>query len=572
MKTILTALLCIILISQIAEAGTRRNVSNTNDEDAEGTLKTLLNESCNQSGDDDIVFEEDFDEYRIKLNAALVIPRDCKGKVKLTGRRDIDIKINGNSLNFGGDYAGDNCILNVYSNNHTIEDISFVKNSKGAGICVFGRENKIKNNRFGTDKDGNIRSNLYGVVVSDMFIDDYTGMDGSDNEILGNDVMHNLGHGVWIRTEGGVIAGNTIQANGGCPDDDLLSSHDIGCSNQSDETSAYGIYLGYGAANITIGGDSAEDGNIIQYNRDGGIVLPYDNNQQIEITHNVVSRNYGLGMGIDLADDGFTYNDFEDGDIGPNEFQNYVDYFQVFPLTAQANQFWAWGVTTTGSSVELFGVDDEDVERGIQFGGADYFISKSSVSQMGFSFSDEDAELVDGEMTTMLVIDSSGNTSEFSQNVPVGKDSDLDGIPDAIEENAMDDEGEGSDSKSWDTDGDGLADSVEDKNRNGIWEAFLGETSAYLKDSDMDGLTDYHEIHGDSFYEVGVDTDPLTSDTDGDGLDDGEEDSNGNGLWEIYLGETSPLSSDTDEDGFIDSSDTCPSVYNPGQEEYYCQE
>ena len=124
-------------------------------------------------------------------------------------------------------------------------------------------------------------------------------------------------------------------------------------------------------------------------------------------------------------------------------------------------------------------------------------------------------------------------------------DSDGDGIPDYIE------------NASWsrtkwnnpDTDGDGLLDGEEDRNRNGIVDE--GETDPANWDTDGDGLSDGEEvlIYG---------TDPLNPDTDGDGLWDGEN------KWKdgvLYKGEmsnnspygpTDPLNPDSDGDGLLD--------------------
>ena len=44
---------------------------------------------------------------------------------------------------------------------------------------------------------------------------------------------------------------------------------------------------------------------------------------------------------------------------------------------------------------------------------------------------------------------------------------------------------------------------------------------------------------------------PLNSDTDGDGLLDGQEDANGNGVWWMPV-KPIPLNSDTDGDGRLD--------------------
>ncbi len=45
----------------------------------------------------------------------------------------------------------------------------------------------------------------------------------------------------------------------------------------------------------------------------------------------------------------------------------------------------------------------------------------------------------------------------------------------------------------------------------------------------------------------------TNNDTDHDGLEDGEEDSNNSGTWD--LGEPNPLDGDTDDDGVSDSEE-----------------
>ena len=75
----------------------------------------------------------------------------------------------------------------------------------------------------------------------------------------------------------------------------------------------------------------------------------------------------------------------------------------------------------------------------------------------------------------------------------------------------------------WDSDGDGIGDGCEDNNRNGI-----------------------RDEAGGAFIE----TDPALADSDGDALPDGLEDSNVNGRFDS--GETHPLRPDTDGDGIDD--------------------
>nr|HPE60893.1 discoidin domain-containing protein [Thiolinea sp.] len=79
----------------------------------------------------------------------------------------------------------------------------------------------------------------------------------------------------------------------------------------------------------------------------------------------------------------------------------------------------------------------------------------------------------------------------------------------------------GTDPEDADTDNDGISDGIEDANQNGVVDA--GETSPLDADSDDDGLSDGAE---DANHNGTVDTgetDPLNADTDADGLQDGTE-------------------------------------------------
>lgn len=142
-------------------------------------------------------------------------------------------------------------------------------------------------------------------------------------------------------------------------------------------------------------------------------------------------------------------------------------------------------------------------------------------------------------------------------------DTDGDGLPDNIEEYL------GSDVNNTDTDGDGLGDYYEvfstytdptmaDTDENGIQDGdedfdedgltnldeFLNNTYPYIDDSDNDGLSDGSEVNN-------FGTDPLVADTDGDELEDGDE---------IILG-TNPLKQDTNDNGIIDSKEKFQQTY-----------
>jgi hypothetical protein len=127
---------------------------------------------------------------------------------------------------------------------------------------------------------------------------------------------------------------------------------------------------------------------------------------------------------------------------------------------------------------------------------------------------------------------------EITCNLVMTADSDGDGIPDAVENNAS----SCLDANDADTDDDGIADGEED----------MEGTHPCFPDTDGDGIQDGTEL-GLTLDDVGLDTDtekfqpdqdpstitnPLDDDSDNDGLSDGDEDLNHNGR--VDAGETEP--------------------------------
>ncbi len=99
--------------------------------------------------------------------------------------------------------------------------------------------------------------------------------------------------------------------------------------------------------------------------------------------------------------------------------------------------------------------------------------------------------------------------------------------------------------KAAESDGDGLKDGEEDTNHNGQHD--LGETDASKADTDGDGLTDGLE------KKAANPTNPELADTDNDGLVDGAEDANANG--KVDDGETDPNIADSDHGGANDGAE-----------------
>jgi hypothetical protein len=152
--------------------------------------------------------------------------------------------------------------------------------------------------------------------------------------------------------------------------------------------------------------------------------------------------------------------------------------------------------------------------------------------------------------------DGLGDREELAlHTLPYAGDSDGDGILDGVElgrtespEPTCEFEGDQDPSTRTsplmlDSDGDLLPDGVEDSNHNGRLDP--GESDASRTDTDGDGLRDGEERH--------YGTDPQNPDSDGDGLLDGVEDFNHNGQRDS--GETDALDANTDDDGCNDGEE-----------------
>ncbi len=150
---------------------------------------------------------------------------------------------------------------------------------------------------------------------------------------------------------------------------------------------------------------------------------------------------------------------------------------------------------------------------------------------------------------------------DFSADEAINKDN-CPFIANADQKNFMnlDDEGDVCDD---DDDNDNLDDLIELDNTDGF------TTSQFNPDSDGDGVDDGNEDldkngavtvdqNGDP-----VETNPNDDDSDNDGLKDGEEDTNNNGV--VDVGESSPLDDDSDDDTVIDGGDNCPLTSNGNQ-------
>jgi len=316
----------------------------------------------------------------------------------------IGTDVNG-TTNFGNDGSG---ILIIDSANNVI------------GGTVEGARNVISGNRFhGIEiSESSVSS---GNVVQGNFI----GTKANGTDPLGNDTGIFLGApnntiGGTVAGAGNVISGNTsygvvIQSSnatankvqGNFIGTNIPSTLDLG-------NGLPGILISVNASQNTIGGRDAGARNIIAYNKRAGVRI-------VSGTNNLVSMNSIFsnpdGLGIDLIPRGLARNDLLDGDVGPNNFQN-------FPLLDSARV--AGGNTIINGRlnsvpnatfiIDFYQNSSCDLSH---FGQGEQWIGSTSVTSDANGnkgFRDTLKVTVPSEyFITATATDNAGNTSEFSQ-------------------------------------------------------------------------------------------------------------------------------------------------------------
>lgn len=176
------------------------------------------------------------------------------------------------------------------------------RNLINGGVGIYSRyatDIQIQGNLIGTDVTGqHALGTGWGISVRDGYHVLIGGAEtGATNVISGN-----RGHGITLDGNDGVT---TIQNN-------LIGVAADGRSPLGNAGS--GIYnLEHASVRI--------EGNQIAYNAGNGITVGHYSPTMILSLPNSIHNNGGLG--IDLNDDGVTPNDWLDGDMGPNDLQNY---------------------------------------------------------------------------------------------------------------------------------------------------------------------------------------------------------------------------------------------------------
>jgi hypothetical protein len=237
-------------------------------------------------------------------------------------------------------------------------------------------------NRFGIECEADLRTSVGGNVISGNTLD---------------------GVLIFFNAAGDTVSGNFIGT-------DPTGQMPLGNGRN-------GVTIRLISNDNTVGGASADDGNVIAFNGSAGVAIGFDTSDSSSgnsVLRNSIHDNGGLG--IDLGSDGVTPNDPADVDAGPNGLQN-------FPvLTGAASSAGMPTVTgmldstpSTTFSIEFFSNSSCDPsghgEGQVLLGSISVTTDASGRAAFQATIP---APLDSAGFVTATATDPAGNTSEFS--------------------------------------------------------------------------------------------------------------------------------------------------------------
>lgn len=239
------------------------------------------------------------------------------------------------TADFDGTRTGNGIYIDSLSSNiligFTAPNTRVVISGHGAGIAILGTMCEIRSTYIGTDRSGTAAV-PNGVGIRLQGDNNRIGGPVEAGFITGNLISGNTGTGIEISVDAAdnLIEGNDIgfSQNGGgvmLPNASGINIFDTGALAPHDNT------IGSNSAPNTIAGNTGNGITMTQF----GVTAPVGNT----IGANSIHDNGGLG--IDLGNDGVTFNDTDDPDLGPNELQN-------FPVIGSAT-FVAGNITIAGT-------------------------------------------------------------------------------------------------------------------------------------------------------------------------------------------------------------------------------
>jgi parallel beta-helix repeat protein len=479
-----------------------------------------------------------------------------------------------------------------------------------------GERNIISgNDQYGVDI-------AYSGASGNVVRGNYIGTTVSGTAALGNDLDGVYLNGAPSNTIGGTAsgAGNLISANSvgvhinnASATGNVVQRNFIGtdAGGTADLGNLFdGVRVAGQASNNSIGGTASTAGNTIAFNDGNGVLV--DSGAGNAILRNSIFSN--SQWGIDLNDDGVTPNDAGDGDIGPNNIQN----FPVLAYAASGSTIVQGTLNSTANAsfrIEFFYSASCDVSG---YGEGANYIGYTTALTNGSGDANISAVFsttapVNQYVTATATNLSNNDTSEFSacEQVVSNPDVDSDGVPNVSDNcpavynpSQADGDGDGvgdacdncpsvPNPGQADEDGDGIGDACSHttdiavwRPSNGKWYVYGGSTVQWGVAGDIpvpgdyngDGETDIAVwrpsngkwyVRQPPYVQWGVPGDiPVPGDYDGDGTTDIAQYRPSNGKWYVYgqppyvqwgVSGDIPVPGDYDGDGTTDIAQYRPS-------------
>jgi hypothetical protein len=285
----------------------------------------------------------------------------------------------------------------------TVEARNIISGNDEAGVLIEGdgaEHNMVIGNYIGTDIEGliDVGNNGGGVRIHLAGNNTIGRGSGKGNLISGNG------------SDGVAIAGATAVNN-------VILGNSIGVDATGAgalSNSGHGVQITLDASGNTIGSEAPGQGNMIAFNGGDAIYIFSGTNNTIRAN----SMFSNVGQGIDLAPNGVNSNDSLDGDIGPNQRQNYP--ILTSAIVNANDTVVAGSLLSTPAAVfnvDFYSLNSPDASAGGE--GQQYLgnIIANTDASGNLTFNVTLPTASTGKYITATATDDWGNTSEFSPNI-----------------------------------------------------------------------------------------------------------------------------------------------------------
>jgi len=267
--------------------------------------------------------------------------------------------------------------------------------------------NVVQGNMIGTDPTGTVAlGNAVGVLLG--YGNSANNLIGGISPGAGNLISGNYSDGILVNPSLG--AGNAIQGN-------MIGTDFTGEAALANGGNGVNIE----ASGVLIGGTALGAANIIAFNSGNGVTVGSYSSDTAAIDNSILSNSIyaNARLGIDLGDDGVTPNN--SGPFGPNLLQNYPDLSAAASFSSNTVvEGTLGGAPSTTYTIQLYGNTAADPSG---YGQGQYLLGtfslatdSSGAGALQYRLPTPPAGV---KFISATATDPQGNTSEFSQDVPL---------------------------------------------------------------------------------------------------------------------------------------------------------